>query len=106
MTELKTKSPTELLPLHSQIIGELRRRKIVRTQNNPIGDYTEWLVCKCLDLEIEGNSKAGYDATDAAGLRYQIKGRRSADRSIQFSAIRNLDEGHFDFVIAVVFDLD
>ncbi|MDA8563895.1 hypothetical protein N9L06_05530 [Mariniblastus sp.] len=55
---------------------------------------------------MEGNSKAGFDATDSAGLRYQIKGRRSADRNVQFSAIRNLDQQHFDFVIAVAFNPD
>ena len=106
MTDLKTKTPTELLCLHSEIIGELQRRDIVRTQNNPIGDYTEWLVCKCLKLQMESNSKAGFDATDSAGLRYQIKGRRSAGRNIQFSAIRNLEQDHFDFVVAVAFNLD
>ena len=87
MTDLTTKTPTELLRLHSDIISELKRRDIVRTQNNPIGDYTEWLVCKCFNLQIEGNSKAGFDATDSHGLRYQIKGRRSAERSVQFLSL-------------------
>lgn len=106
MTDLASKTPIELLRLHSDVISELQRRDIVRTQNNPIGDYTEWLVCKCLDLQIEGNSRAGFDATDSAGLRYQIKGRRSADKNIQFSAIRNLEQDHFDCVIAVAFNPD
>lgn len=106
MIELQTKSPTELLCLHSEIINELQRRNIVRTQNNPVGDYTEWLVCNCWGLRMENNSKAGFDATDSAGLRYQIKGRRSSDRNVQFSAIRNLEKGQFDFVIAIAFNLD
>jgi len=99
MTDLKTKTPIELLRLHADVISELERREIVRTKNNPIGDYTKWLVCKCFDLRLERNSKAGFDATDSNGLRYQIKGRRSEESSVQFSAIRNLEDRLFDFVI-------
>ena len=106
--DLTKLSPTELLRTHAQIIDELMHRQIVRTKNNPIGDYTEWLVCNTLRLEIERNSKASYDGTDASGLRYQIKGRRIIERGApaQFSVIRNLEDAGFDFLIAVVFDAD
>ena len=52
MKELRAMSEVELLQTHSAIIGELRRRKVVKTENNPLGDYTEWLVCKRLKLEV------------------------------------------------------
>ena len=55
---------------------------------------------------MQANSQASFDAADAAGVRYQIKGRRSDDRRVPFSAIRNLDQRGFEFVIAVVFDRD
>ena len=99
-------TPVELLQTHGAVIDELMRRNIVRTRNNPIGDYTEWLVCHRLDLEMLANSKASIDAVDPAGIQYQIKGRQSEDKRVQFSAIRNLDEQTFDFVIAVVFHRD
>ena len=40
--ELRAKSEVELLQAHSAVIDELRRRKVVKTENNPLGDYTEW----------------------------------------------------------------
>ena len=103
---LETMTEIELLQMHGAVIDELNRREVVRTQNNPIGDYTEWLACSRLGLEMQANSQASFDAADAAGVRYQIKGRRSDDRRVSFSAIRNLDQRGFEFVIAVVFDRD
>ena len=99
-------SEVELLQTHSAVIAELRHRGVVKTKNNPVGDYTEWLVGRRLGLEGRGNSTAALDALDPQGVRYQIKGRRSNDDSVQFSAIRNLDQHGFDFVVAVAFDED
>ena len=106
MEDFEQMSEIELLQTHGLVIGELLRRGVVKTRNNPVGDYTEWLVCRRLGLEMQANSKASFDAVDAAGIRYQIKGRRSEGRSVQFSAIRNLVEQGFDFVIAVIFNND
>jgi len=95
-----------LLATHSQILDELRKRAVVRSKNNPTGDYTEWLVSQKLGLQLETNSARGYDATDSKGVRYQIKGRRVTpdNRSTQLGVIRNLQGNDFDFLIAVVFD--
>ena len=106
MEELQTMSEVELLQTHNAVITELRYRGVVQTNNNPIGDYTEWLVCKHLGLEPQPNSQKAFDATGPDGIRYQIKGRRSATRSVQFSPIRNLEQRGFDFVIAVAFNED
>ena len=94
----------ELLQTHKAVIDELQRRGVVRTRNNPVGDYTEWLVCQRLGLGKQPNSKAGFDAIDANGIRYQIKSRYDQGISVQFSAIRNLESQNFDFVIAVAFN--
>ncbi len=106
--DLKNLTPKNLLRLHAQIIRELRDRGIVRSNNNPLADYTEWLVATKLGLELESKSNAGYDAIDSDGVRYEIKGRRVTPRnpSTQLSHIRNLDKKAFDFLIAVVFDED
>lgn len=104
--ELSTMSEKELLQLQAAVIAELKARGVVRSKNNPLGDYTEWLVAKALNLTLAGNSAAGYDATDSSGVRYQIKGRRVTrdNPSRQLSAIRNLDAAVFDFLAAVIFD--
>ena len=104
--QLRTLSEVELLQIHSAVIDELRRRRVVKTKNNPIGDYTEWLVCNRLGLQVQENSRAAFDAVGPKGIRYQIKGRRSAANSVQFSSIRNLEQREFDFVVAVVFNED
>lgn len=96
----------ELLAKHSEVLDELRRRGVVRSKNNPTGDYTEWLVSKSLCLSLESNSAKGFDAKDADGLRYQIKGRRvtPGNKSTQLGVIRNLDDKDFDFLVAVIFN--
>ncbi len=106
MNDLKNLKIIDLLQLHAEIISELKNRKIVRTNNNPTGDYAEWLVASNLNLQLETNSKAGYDATDSRGFRYQIKSRKLASTSDpkNLSVIRNLDKHDFDYLIAVIFD--
>jgi len=96
----------ELLQLQASITKELKSRGVVRTQNNPLGDYTEWLVAKALDLELEANSKAGYDGVDKNGTRVQIKGRRvtPTNNSRQLSAIRKYEEKDFDEWAAVIYE--
>jgi len=104
--DLRELTVKELLKQHSSIIDELKRRKIVRTKNNPVGDYTEWLVAKGLGLELSSNSSAGYDGIDSEGVKIQIKGRRITpeNKSRQLSAIRKLKEKDFDQLAAVIFD--
>lgn len=105
-TDLPHLSVKELLQLQASITDELKRRKIVRTQNNPLGDYTEWLVAQTLGLELAHNSKAGFDGVSKDGIRVQIKGRRltSSNKARQLSAIRNYAENDFDQLAAVIFD--
>lgn len=66
----------ELLRAHGAILDELRRREIVRSTNSPISDYAEVLFCRAFGWTREGNSAAGFDATDVEGQRYQIKACR------------------------------
>jgi hypothetical protein len=71
---------------------------------NPVGH--EWLVAKALKLELESNSKAGYDGVSKKGIRYQIKGQRvtPTDNSRQLSSIRKLEDKQFDYTAAVIYD--
>ncbi len=103
LTEFTVK---ELLELQASATNELKARGVVRTQNNPLGDYTEWLVAKALDLELQSNSRAGYDGVGKDGVRVQIKGRRvtPTNNSRQLSAIRKYAEKDFDVLVAVIYD--
>jgi hypothetical protein len=105
-TDFSELTITELLAAHSAVLDELRKREVIRSKNNPTGDYTEWLVSRKLGLTLETNSAKGFDAKDSQGLRYQIKGRRVTpeNKSTQLGVIRNLDGKDFDFLVAVVFD--
>lgn len=91
---------------HADILLELKRRKIIRTANNPLGDLAEHLFCKAFGWRQEGNSKSGYDALDAKNCRYQIKSRRihQANKSRQLSAMRNLDQQPFDMLAVIIFE--
>lgn len=106
MLDITTYTTEELLQLHTAINRELQQRAVLRTRNNFVGDYAEWLVADRLNLQLSANSKKGYDATDSDGLRYQIKGRRTSttNSSRQLGVIRNLDAHQFDVLVAVVFD--
>tara|TARA_R110002050_G_C8951445_1_gene513412 strand:+ start:558 stop:905 length:348 start_codon:yes stop_codon:yes gene_type:complete len=63
-------------------------------------------VASALGLELQTNSKAGYDGISRDGLRVQIKGRRvtSKNGSRQLSAIRKYSDKDFDALAAVIFD--
>jgi len=106
--KLEDLSNSDLLRLQANATEELRRRSVVRTRNNPLGDYTEWLVASRLNLSLAGNSSSGYDAISEAGIKYQIKGRRITpdNQSRMLSAIRNYDDNKFDWLVAVIFDWD
>jgi hypothetical protein len=96
----------QLIVLWADVMAELNVRGLIRSANNPVADYAERVVAERLGLTLAGQSAPGYDATDAAGLRYQIKGRRHTRMrpSRQLGAIRNLDRQEFDYLIAVFFD--
>jgi hypothetical protein len=108
MIDVTQSTVLELLRAHGTVLDELRRREILRSANSPISDYAELLFCRAFEWTRAGNSAAGYDATDAAGQRYQIKARRitEAPGARQLSAIRNLAGDPFDQLAAVLFSSD
>lgn len=100
--------PRELLALHALVADELRARGITRSANNPTGDLAEYLFCKAFGWQQASNSHPNVDALGSDGIRYQIKGRRLTrfNKSRQLSAIRDLRDGHFDFIAGVLFNED
>ena len=79
---LKDFSPKELLQLTGKILDELSARKIVRTNNNPVSGYSEWLVSERLGLALCGNSEKGFDSTDKSGAKYALVAATSSDTTI------------------------
>jgi len=99
---------SKLLGLYASVVNELRRRRVVRSANNPVADYAESLAIKALGLKLAPKSAPGYDATDTRGERYEIKGRRltAHNKPTHFSAIRGLDKEHLTYLIGVLLGED
>lgn len=108
LSDLQSLSVPDLLALFSGIVEELRQRKVTRTSNNPVADYAEYLCEKALLLRRAENSTKGFDAIDANGARYQIKGRRLTKHSSsrQLGVLRELDAMPFDFLAGILFRED
>src|SRR3989304_1084090 len=71
--ELQRLPISDLLGLYAHVVEELRRRGVTRSSNNPVADYAEYLCERALSLTRTETSAKGFDATDSAGTRYQIK---------------------------------
>ncbi len=82
---------------------ELRKRDVIRTNNNPIGDIAEAIVHQHYGGERGSFSQAGWDVLTGDGERLQVKAiRRMPDtKRRNLSPIRDRD---YDYVIVVMFD--
>jgi hypothetical protein len=98
-----------LLALYSDVLEALREREIVKTANNPVGDYAELLVSRALGLDIQTNSNQGFDALDpATGDRYEVKARRFTphNKPTRLSPLRDFGAHLFDHLVVVLFASD
>jgi alkylated DNA nucleotide flippase Atl1 len=95
----------ELLRDWSMIMRELRRRDIIRTNNNPVGDIAEAIVAEYYQGQRGSFSQAGWDVKTAAGERIQVKAMRQTPETKRrnLSPIRDRE---YDVVVVVVFDED
>lgn len=105
--EVKTATLAELFASYRAILGELKRRKIVRTENAPAGDYAEYLVCKALGGTLAPNSERSFDLTAPERGRIQVKCRitdpSGANPRTQLSPFRSFD---FDLAAIVLLNAD
>ncbi len=108
MGDLEALSDWEVLQLHSRVSGELRRRGLTRSANNPVADLAERVAARALNLTLAEKSSTGFDARDQDGLRYEIKARRQtrSSKPTHFSAIRGLENQYFDRLVVVLFGED
>ena len=106
--DLTRLSSSALLTLYARVLGELNDRMVTRSTNNPAADVAEYLAVDALALTLAPKSTKGYDATDAKGRRYEIKGRRvtAHNKSRQLSPFRDLPKRQFDYFVGVLFKED
>jgi len=87
------------------IMRELRHRKIIRTNNNPVGDIAEAIVADYYQGERGTFSQAGWDVKTPAGELIQVKAMRQTgeDKRRNLSPIRDED---YHVVVVAVFNED
>lgn len=104
--DLSVMSAKEVLLFYGAILAELAQRKILTTNDNPIGGYGESLVARAFGGRRQRNSGAGFDVLLRDGLRLQVKTRwlPLVGGLRQLSAIRKLESRGFDYVVAVLLD--
>jgi len=97
-------SVRDLLKQRAIIDAELRRRKILRSSNNPIADIAEELVAQHYNGRRAIATQAGWDVKTPAGEKLQVKAMRNAGyQRTSLSAIRSQD---YDAVVVVIFNED
>lgn len=103
--KLEELTTLELLQLHSEITDKLLESTVIRSANNPVADYAEFIASKGLELNLEPLSQTGYDAIDTVGCKYEIKGRKRTNKNLgQFSVFRGLNDKKFDYFVGILFD--
>lgn len=105
MIRLSNYGVTEIFEIYSQLIKELRHRKILRTSNNPAGDYAEYLCTKAFKWILAPKGSKGFDAYFKR-TRYEIKSRRitSENKTRYITGIRDIEGEHFHYLAVVVFN--
>lgn len=100
--DVKTATVSALLRTYRSVLGELKRREIVRTSNAPTGDLAELLVAKAFDGELAPNSEKSFDVWTRDGRRIQVKARvvaRDAPGERQLSTVRSWGFTHLAVVL-------
>jgi hypothetical protein len=85
---------------------ELRRRGVVRTANNPIGDIAEELVAAHYGGQRASFSNAGWDVATTDGQRLEVKAIRLAEVKTRSNLSPIPRSSTYTSVIVVVFDTD
>lgn len=116
MENLQEKDTSEIIRLYSMTIKELKRRKIIRT-NNVLGELGEYLAIEIYNstpgmpnLAAAPIGTENIDAISRKGDRYSIKSTSSATTGV-FYGLEALgseipDQQKFEYVIICKFDDD
>ncbi len=103
----------ELISLYPKLLKELKRRKIIRT-NNLIGELGEFIAASeykknslLPQLQLNLKSTKNVDAISIKGERYAIKSTSGKGTGV-FASLPNEDDVivHFEYLILVIFNKD
>ena len=96
----------DLMRLHRQTLYELVHRGIVRTLNQPQGDWAETLVRVAYDGQLAAKSEKGYDVITADGTRLQVKARALDHHDVGSDTTSVFRSWEFDAMVVVLLDPD
>jgi hypothetical protein len=101
--DLSVFSEAALFSLYRAILGELKQRGVIRTQNAPAGDYAEYLVAVALGGQLAPASEKSWDVLGQDGEKLQVKARVVSDPAqpgqLQLSPFRSFE---FDSAVIVL----
>ncbi|WP_207556105.1 hypothetical protein [Intrasporangium flavum] len=81
-------SLADLFTLYGRILDELSSREVIRSRNQPLGDYSEWLVCRALrGLLADNKSEKAFDVVADLGATL-LDGRGPHDGAHQGAQIQ------------------
>ncbi len=104
MIDVEQMTVAELLGAYAAVLAELRRRRVVRSNNAPVGDYAEALVATALGGTLAGSvSEKSYDLIASTWGRVQVKARAVGEpptrSDLQTSPFRSWDFDHAALVM-------
>ncbi len=100
-----SKSKRELLSDWVAIMRQLRTLGVIRTNNNPIGDIAEAIVCDHYGGERASFSQKGWDVKAPDGELIQVKSRRRTPESNP-TVLSPISDDEYDSLVVVIFDED
>lgn len=103
--EADTKNKRELLSDWVAIMRQLRVLGVIRTNNNPIGDIAEAIVCDHYKGERASFSQKGWDVRTPAGELVQVKSRRKTPDSNP-TVLSPISGDEYDSLVVVIFNED
>lgn len=99
------KDKRELLSDWVAIMRQLRKLGVIRTNNNPIGDIAEAIVCDHYGGERASFSQKGWDVKTPDGERIQVKSRRKTLDSTP-TVLSPISDDEYDSLVVILFNED
>jgi hypothetical protein len=95
--DLSKFSDSGLFSLYRDILSELKSRRVIRTENAPVGDYAEFLVATALGGQLAPNAEKSWDVLGNDGEKLQVKARVVTEpvrpAQLQLSPFRSFEFG-------------
>jgi len=103
--EASTRDKRELLSDWVAIMRQLRVLGVIRTNNNPIGDIAEAIVCDHYKGERASFSQKGWDVRTPGGELIQVKSRRKTPDSNP-TVLSPISGDEYDSLVVIIFNED